>query len=834
MLRMKDYPHGAAAGETTKAAGVVKRRRTRRAKRKLLATSSPISSPDKRKSKVGAFGGGKSKSLHSFFSKATEEERWHKKEADDSTARLEELEDIDDDFDDDTITASPQNCNKKHQLDRRKGSTRSNRSRSVTPSIGSVNSPAFLASQKFSIPSSRIGTAGSFPKETFANPDQRPWAERYAPVGLDELAVHKKKVDDVRSWLVDALDHPQRRHLLILKGPAGSGKTTTLMLLAKAMDVQVVEWKNSTTSDGSASNSFVSNFDDFLNRGGMFGSLDVINPFSTLPLPVAADDEGAGRRLLAVDEFPTTFSRSSTTLQSFRSSLLRFLSSGSTSPGHLFRNPKNQGDGSPPVVMVVSETLLSSATASADSFTAHRLLGPEISAHPCTHIIEFNPVAPMFLNKALDNVVKKEARISRRRRIPGPAIMKRLSQMGDIRNAVNSLEFLCLKGDDTGDWGGTVASKAKRAGRNSNELSAREKESLELVTQRESTLGMFHGIGKVVYNKREAPAESSHTVHEPPDHLKHLHRPMVSQVMIDELMNETGTDISTFLSSLHENYVLSCNGNFFLEHLNDCIDYLSDSDLLDTESRRSLASYRTGIGSARPTVRTSTTDLIRQSEIDFDVAVRGILFSLPSPVARGPHPNGRKSDSHKMFFPAALRLWKKTEEVDGKVSLWRDRLERGSFDLYSRSSSGTALESSRSDGVASWKRSSDRVDSVKESSQRFITARSDLLLDYLPYLQKIHHLEARDSSIFTDLMNITQFSGIDAPNDDEEEDDVENNLPREYNGLSMSKGRIQILKDDKATIDLLNKKIEEDTKVTDGVEKMYISEDDIEDDIEDD
>ena len=31
--------------------------------------------------------------------------------------------------------------------------------------------------------------------------DTRPWAERYGPLSLEELAVHKKKVADVRDWL---------------------------------------------------------------------------------------------------------------------------------------------------------------------------------------------------------------------------------------------------------------------------------------------------------------------------------------------------------------------------------------------------------------------------------------------------------------------------------------------------------------------------------------------------------------------------------------------------------------------------------------------------------
>jgi cell cycle checkpoint protein len=34
--------------------------------------------------------------------------------------------------------------------------------------------------------------------------DGRPWAQRYGPSNLDEIAVHKRKVEDVRRWLEDA------------------------------------------------------------------------------------------------------------------------------------------------------------------------------------------------------------------------------------------------------------------------------------------------------------------------------------------------------------------------------------------------------------------------------------------------------------------------------------------------------------------------------------------------------------------------------------------------------------------------------------------------------
>ena len=41
--------------------------------------------------------------------------------------------------------------------------------------------------------------------------DTRPWAERFEPRSLEELAVHKKKVSDVRSWLENVLQGRDRK-----------------------------------------------------------------------------------------------------------------------------------------------------------------------------------------------------------------------------------------------------------------------------------------------------------------------------------------------------------------------------------------------------------------------------------------------------------------------------------------------------------------------------------------------------------------------------------------------------------------------------------------------
>lgn len=548
------------------------------------------------------------------------------------------------------------------------------RARGVEPhNMGAGDPPS--ASQKFAVPKHA-------PRTKHAE-DTRPWAERFAPANLNELAVHKKKVSDVRAWLEDVMRGRVRQRLLILKGAAGTAKTTTVQLLARDMGCNVLEWRNPVGSVAS-SNGFLSmsaQFEEFMGRGGKFGQLDIFSADEQVAPKPEAKPLDRRKNLILIEEFPNTFTRSSTALQSFRSTIISYLASN-TPPLSMVNHQSK--DPITPVVMIISETLLTTASASADSFTTHRLLGPEILQHPGVRTIEFNAIAPTFLTKALELVVQKESRVSGRRTTPGPLVLKKIGEIGDIRSAIGSLEFLCLRGDVDGNWGAKVAfGKTRKTGKDATALTTMEAESLELVTRREASLGIFHAVGKVVHNKREEAAPvvpaGETDVERLPAFMSMHARPKRSQVRVDELIDETGTDTQTFVAALHENYLLSCDApptSFefsSLDHVNGCIDALSDSDLLCPSWDGTFTSSGFGGGGG---------DVLRQDEICFQIAVRGILFALPSPVQRAaPAAAGLRTGQHgeafRIFYPTSLKLWRTKEEIESSVDLWATRLARG-------------------------------------------------------------------------------------------------------------------------------------------------------------
>jgi len=542
------------------------------------------------------------------------------------------------------------------------------------------------------------------------------------------------------------------------------------------MGVDISEWKNPVDTDLSSESylSMSAQFEDFLGRSGTFGSL-IFSRDDTEPQPQPSKhppppSEDSTKKLILMEEFPNTFTSTSLALRAFRTPILQFLASNTSSALSSHTTTMTIR----PLIMIITETTCS--TSPSDSFTAHRLLGPSILSHPATTILEFNPIAPTLLLKALDLVLQKEARHSLRRRIPGPTVLKKLAEVGDVRSAIGSLEFLCLRGGDADDWSGRIASKSKKG---SAAMSKMEQRTLELVSQRESSLGLFHAVGKVVYNKREAPTGTNRPA-QPPDYLPQHARLKVSEVAVDALIDETGTDPRTFIATLHENYVPSCEGVSFTDNLNDCIDTLSDADLL-TSGHGGRGNYQARI-----------TEELRQDEIAFQIAVRGLLFALPYPVKRATHPikgGGNRMEAFKMRYPMSMRLARQKEEMEGLVERW-----------------------------------SSRTGDEHSLSGRCTASNEELLLERLPYIAKIERRKGGSRS-GNEVEKITTFRGIGSGSEEQSDDDeLEAEAARDRaampppaapgGGLGVGGGK-----------GLLGAT----TQLEDRVEKLWLSEDDIED-----
>lgn len=219
-----------------------------------------------------------------------------------------------------------------------------------------------------------------------------------------------------------------------------------------------------------------------------------------------------------------------------------------------------------------------------------------------------------------------------------------------------------------------------------------------------------------------------------------------------------------------------------------CIDYLSESDLL-CPSWDVFFGAR-GAGASGFFGRDSASHVLRQEEIAFQVATRGLLFSLPSPVKRiatGSRRGG--GDAFKMFYPTSLKLWREKEELEGLVDHWSYILLKGDDSRHDVTNGASAFR--RPKNIANGNPNSQRnLDHVKQPEQvpgqipghstallsLGSSARREMLLERLPYMLHI----ARRRRIpgpavrLKDVEKVVSFSGIGLAADEDAVDLDEN------------------------------------------------------------
>jgi len=69
-----------------------------------------------------------------------------------------------------------------------------------------------------------------------------PWIEKYRPRKLSEIVNQEQALEKVRAWIESWLHgNPPKKKALLLAGPPGSGKTTTVYALAHEYNFEVIE-----------------------------------------------------------------------------------------------------------------------------------------------------------------------------------------------------------------------------------------------------------------------------------------------------------------------------------------------------------------------------------------------------------------------------------------------------------------------------------------------------------------------------------------------------------------------------------------------------------------
>ncbi|KAM7262893.1 hypothetical protein ACFE04_000576 [Oxalis oulophora] len=154
----------------------------------------------------------------------------------------------------------------------------------------------------------KVSAAGSARRNTN---ESGLWIDKYKPMSFEELAVHKKKVEEVKAWFAERLrmpkDEPANR-VLVISGPAGVGKSATIHVIASHLGASICEWNtpiptvwqehvhNSKT--GVQYMSKLDEFEYFLEKRRKYGFLS-----TTFPEGFKSSD------ILVIDDLPLTNGR---------------------------------------------------------------------------------------------------------------------------------------------------------------------------------------------------------------------------------------------------------------------------------------------------------------------------------------------------------------------------------------------------------------------------------------------------------------------------------------------------------------------------------------------
>ncbi|XP_047353635.1 cell cycle checkpoint protein RAD17 isoform X1 [Vespa velutina] len=321
-----------------------------------------------------------------------------------------------------------------------------------------------------------------------------------------ELVISRQKQQEILNWLQNKA-HRGKPTALVISGPSGCGKTVAIKLLANENGFEITEWINSIDQIMDENNRIMrqsDKFEDYMVRATRYNSVL----------------SNCCKRLLLVKDFPNIYYEDK---ESFHSMLHKYFEFGRD-----------------PIVFVCTDK-------EGSSKLLQTLFAPHIREKFDISFISINPVT----QTAMKNMLKRVSLILNSTAENLLHIMQQQideilsNNIGDARNALLNIIFISLKGLLF--------------------LLVPEELLENECTNRKESLGLLHGIGRVINPKRIEIENSWKFVHNP-----------------DEIAEYFQSQTTTFLYFLHENYI---NTIRFIEESSIGADVLSLADILNSEWR---------------------------------------------------------------------------------------------------------------------------------------------------------------------------------------------------------------------------------------------------------
>lgn len=398
--------------------------------------------------------------------------------------------------------------------------------------------------------SSQNSTSKRKSEEKFINPvdpkklkvaQQFNWLTEFQPETVADLAVHPKKIEDLRNWLKTCSLKSSNR-ILLISGPTGCAKSTTFKLLARENDFKVVEWINSIDNDFDLpqENSYgnfniyrnqVDEFEKFLLKSSNYGSL-----FASKQ-----------KKILLVKDFPNVFLRKK---DDFARIMLRF-----------------NEDGNCPLVFILTETSSRALDISFHLFTEQ--LRMELK----TDSISFNAISATLMKRGIKRIFQMvESKDGGVKSQTAESVVESIidNSAGDIRNAILNLsvasqdsEFKIVANEKKGSKAKKKSSKSEKSATAATSGNSFGKNEI---------LSVMHGIGRVMYPKMEEDKVKNR--------LQLTHRP-------EDIAESFTSQPNVLIEMIHSNYMKNFTQ---IEHIASAANNLSISDTISSEYRDSTLS----------------------------------------------------------------------------------------------------------------------------------------------------------------------------------------------------------------------------------------------------
>ena len=426
--------------------------------------------------------------------------------------------------------------------------------------------------------------------------------EKYAPQTVAELTVPPKKLEALSAWLCD--DGLPRT--LLLEGPTGCAKSSVVRVLATERGYEVHEWTPPTPTLWSEHTHLASSFTEveysskvdefvaFIARATKYAPLSF--------LMKSTEQQTKKKTVLLIRDIPSSDEAGRVrVLQS-----LRALACASQTP----------------CCVILTEQQNDSGARGGDIVNREVRAVMENAGAICVNL---NSVTSAAMTKAVVRVCEAEGfDISQ---FDIQALVN--AAHGDVRSAMQTLEFWCYGKQISHE---SVAQKAKvKRKREPKQAPTAEATARAHVSSRDQALGLFHALGKFLYNKRSddvsehVPGQSSSPLCENLNDA--LKRPPMTYNP-EEVLSRAAIGSETATAFLFENYPDFMSASS-LDTLALGVRYMSDAMSM---ARSSASIYH---GSTRIRARDdlsggddSSVDPTMLGELCAgSVAARGVLFS---------------------------------------------------------------------------------------------------------------------------------------------------------------------------------------------------------------